>query len=248
MHFDGWTLALQTINFAVLVWLLQRFLYKPVLRVIDARRAELEKQVADAKATEARAKRELEAIESERGGIEAQRSAALTAAAAEAEKAAAARRERAEREAAALVDGARKGIAEERGHALAEARRAALDLGIDVARRLLAEVPAELREEAWLERVESHLAGLAPEQRSALGHREGALRVVTAAALSEPLQQEWSERLERALGDGITIAFEADPALVAGADLHFPDAILRFSWQSALASLRAEIEADADAR
>ena len=40
MHFDWWTLALQTINFAILAWLLHRFLYKRVLRVIDARRAE----------------------------------------------------------------------------------------------------------------------------------------------------------------------------------------------------------------
>ena len=32
-------------------------------------------------------------------------------------------------------------------------------------------------------------------------------------------------------------------ALVAGAELHFPNAVLRFSWQSALAAMRAEIEA-----
>ena len=41
MHLDWWTIALQTINFAILVWLLHRFLYKPVLRMIDARKAEI---------------------------------------------------------------------------------------------------------------------------------------------------------------------------------------------------------------
>src|SRR3546814_21092072 len=41
MHFDWWTLALQTVNFAIPVWLLQRFLYKPVLRLIDSPRAEV---------------------------------------------------------------------------------------------------------------------------------------------------------------------------------------------------------------
>ncbi len=39
----------------------------------------------------------------------------------------------------------------------------------------------------------------------------------------------------RALGDRVPITFEVDPELVAGAELHFPTAILRFSWQSALA-------------
>ena len=38
MHIDWWTIALQTVNFVILVWLLQRFLYRPVLR--DDRRAQ----------------------------------------------------------------------------------------------------------------------------------------------------------------------------------------------------------------
>jgi hypothetical protein len=46
MHFDWSTLALQTVNFAILVWLMHRFLYRPVLRLIDARRAEIDKQHA----------------------------------------------------------------------------------------------------------------------------------------------------------------------------------------------------------
>ncbi|MEZ5438197.1 MAG: hypothetical protein R3F12_07555 [Lysobacteraceae bacterium] len=38
MHFDVWTFGLQLINFIILVWLLQRFLYRPVLRLLDQRR------------------------------------------------------------------------------------------------------------------------------------------------------------------------------------------------------------------
>jgi len=47
MHFDWSTFALQTVNFAILVWLLHRFLYRPVLRLLDARRAEIDKQYAE---------------------------------------------------------------------------------------------------------------------------------------------------------------------------------------------------------
>ena len=39
MHFDPWTLALQTINVLVLVWLLAHFLFRPVAGIIAARRA-----------------------------------------------------------------------------------------------------------------------------------------------------------------------------------------------------------------
>ncbi|MFY9876825.1 MAG: ATPase, partial [Rhodomicrobium sp.] len=65
MHLDWWTIALQTINFAILVWLLNRFLYKPVLRVIDARKAEVHRQYDDAQAVEDKAKAHLAAIEAE---------------------------------------------------------------------------------------------------------------------------------------------------------------------------------------
>jgi hypothetical protein len=46
MRFDWAALGLQTIDFAVLVWLLQRFLYKLVQRMIDARKAGMGKCVS----------------------------------------------------------------------------------------------------------------------------------------------------------------------------------------------------------
>jgi F-type H+-transporting ATPase subunit b len=246
MHFDWWTLALQIVNFGILVWLLHRFLYKPVLRMIDARKAEIEKQFADVRAAEDHAKTALAAADAERAGIAAERAAALKAAAVQAEEAATARRGQAEREAAALLDGARETIAKEREQALAEARRVALDLGVEVARKLLDEVPTELRAEAWLERVEQHLATLAPAEREELRKGldgSGAVRAVTATPLPEPVITEWRNRLRKALGDGVTIDFEADPALVAGVELHLPSAVLRYSWSSVVAAMRAEIEA-----
>jgi ATP synthase F0 subunit b len=48
MQFDWWTFALQVINFLILAWLLQRFLYKPVRAIIAERRA-----LVDAKLEEA---------------------------------------------------------------------------------------------------------------------------------------------------------------------------------------------------
>jgi len=39
----------------------------------------------------------------------------------------------------------------------------------------------------------------------------------------------------------VPVAFEVEPELVAGAELHFPTAVLSFSWQSALAALRSQV-------
>jgi len=224
MHFEWSTFALQTVNFAVLVWLLHRFLYKPVLRMVDERRAAINEQYAAAGRAETEAKDRLKALESEHAGIAAERTAAMKEAAAEAERAAAARRARAEREAAALLDEGRKTLAVERQRTLVEARRAALDLGAEIA--------------------------LPPSERAALLQQfddETSLQVVTASKLPAEAKEAWRSRLNRQLCHHLTIDFGVDPELIAGAELHLPNAVLRFSWQSALAAMRAEIEADGDA-
>src|SRR3990172_6369392 len=56
MELDWTTFALEIINFLVLVWILQRFLYKPVTSAIAARKAAIEKSLADAQVVEAEAR------------------------------------------------------------------------------------------------------------------------------------------------------------------------------------------------
>ncbi len=55
MELDGTTIALQIINFLVLVWLLKRFLYQPILKVIAQRQQGIEQALRDAQAAETRA-------------------------------------------------------------------------------------------------------------------------------------------------------------------------------------------------
>ena len=48
MHFDWWTLALQTVNVLVLIWLLGRFFFRPVMNIVAKRQAEANKLLSDA--------------------------------------------------------------------------------------------------------------------------------------------------------------------------------------------------------
>jgi F-type H+-transporting ATPase subunit b len=249
MHLDWWTIGLQTINFGILVWLLHRFLYKPVLTMIDARKAEVRRQFDAAKKVEDKAKAQLAAVEAERSGIAAEREAALKAAADQAQELAQTRRTQAEREAQALINTTRKSLAEERQKALDEAQRLALDLGAEFAQRLLSEIPMEYRAEAWIERIEHHLKALPQGERDALMRQlaDGEhLTIVTAAAL--PSTETWKARLSQSLGVSCEMKFEVNPDLIAGAELHFPTAILRFSWQTAFMAARIEVGAHARSR
>jgi F-type H+-transporting ATPase subunit b len=58
MKINWFTVIAQIINFFVLVWLLRRFLYKPVLKAIDERENKIASELKDAKAKEAEAKKE----------------------------------------------------------------------------------------------------------------------------------------------------------------------------------------------
>lgn len=57
MDFDWTTFALEVINFLILLWLLKRFLYAPVLAIIERRREAVRRTLADAEAAREQARR-----------------------------------------------------------------------------------------------------------------------------------------------------------------------------------------------
>jgi F-type H+-transporting ATPase subunit b len=58
MQINWFTVIAQIINFFILVWLLKRYLYKPILNAIDERERKIAKQLNEAEAKKAEAKKE----------------------------------------------------------------------------------------------------------------------------------------------------------------------------------------------
>ena len=58
MQINWFIVIAQIINFLILVWMLKRFLYKPILNAIDERENRINVQLKDAEAKEANAKKE----------------------------------------------------------------------------------------------------------------------------------------------------------------------------------------------
>ena len=50
MHIDWWTLALQTVNVLILIWILGRFFFRPVADLVTKRRDEATRLLSDADA------------------------------------------------------------------------------------------------------------------------------------------------------------------------------------------------------
>lgn len=78
MLIDWFTVGAQAINFLILVWLLKRFLYKPILHAIDEREKRIAAELANADEQKAAAQQEREEFQHKNEEFEQQRAALLS--------------------------------------------------------------------------------------------------------------------------------------------------------------------------
>ena len=78
MLIDWFTVGAQALNFIILVWLLKRFLYKPILNAVDAREARIAAELADAEAKRVEAKKERDEFQRKNEAFDQQRAALLS--------------------------------------------------------------------------------------------------------------------------------------------------------------------------
>jgi F-type H+-transporting ATPase subunit b len=220
MSIDWSTFVLEIVNFLVLVWILQRFLYRPVLAVIERRRAGIEKTLAEAKAREDAA-RELELRYQGRvDAWEKERETARHALAQELE----AERSRRLRELGAALAAEREKAGAAEVMRLSEARqkieRAAADNGARFAARLLRDVAGPDMESRLVDRAVAALAALPEERVAALrggwGTAADSLSVTTAYPLDEPRRKLVETALTRLAGTAVPVRLAQDPDLIAG--------------------------------
>ena len=77
MLIDWFTVIAQVVNFLILVWLLKRFLYKPILNAIDVREKKVADELANADAKEAEAQKEKDEFRHKNEELDQQRAALL---------------------------------------------------------------------------------------------------------------------------------------------------------------------------
>ncbi|MEO5375693.1 MAG: hypothetical protein H7840_15730 [Alphaproteobacteria bacterium] len=224
-------MALQVGNFLVLVWLLQRFLYRPVAALIERRRAATDQAFAEAEAARAAAEREGETLRAARAALAGEREALLTEAAAEGLRQRESILDQARRDAEAYLTRARTSLAEARDAVVATLKREAEALAVDMAAAILRQASSPAVAEAALETLSGRLVPLTGPATVA---------VVTAPALDEAARDRWSRRLTALLGPEAVIAFTTDPALIAGARILLPTRHFSLHWAEALAGARGE--------
>ena len=77
MLIDWFTVGAQALNFLILVWLMRHFLYRPILRAIDAREKKIAAELADADAKRAEAQKDRDEFQHKNEEFDQQRAALL---------------------------------------------------------------------------------------------------------------------------------------------------------------------------
>ena len=75
MLIDWFTIGAQALNFLILVWLMKRFLYQPILDAIDAREKRIAGELADADAKKSEAQKERDEFQHKNEDFDRQRTA-----------------------------------------------------------------------------------------------------------------------------------------------------------------------------
>jgi len=238
MEFDWTTFALEVLNFLVLVWLLKRFFYRPVLAVIEARRAETAKTIADTEAV----RREAERLKSEYQAHLADTEKERAVARARLDENIAA--ERARRLAALEADVAqerkRREALEARARSEAELvlERTAMAIAARFAARLLERLAGPELEAKLADLALSELEAQAPDKldelRTTLRDPAVLIRVVSAYPLDQARRAAFTRALGGLAGRELIPKFAEDSALKAGV------CIMAGSWVL-MANLRDEL-------
>jgi F-type H+-transporting ATPase subunit b len=245
MLIDWFTVGAQALNFLILVWLMKRFLYKPILNAIDTREKLIAAELADAAAKKAEAQKDRDEFQRKNEEFDRQRAALLSKATDEA---------KAER--ARLLDEARKAadvLSASRHDALnGEVRslnqsisRRTQDEVFAIARKALADLATVSLEERIGEVFTRRVHSLNGKAKDCLA---SAIRTTSDPALLRsafdmPAGQQAAIRnaLNETFSADVKVRFETTPDLVAGIELSTNGQEIGWSISDYLASMEKSV-------
>jgi F-type H+-transporting ATPase subunit b len=223
MLIDWFTVAAQALNFLILVWVMKRFLYKPILLAIDTREQKIAADIAEATTKLAEAQKQGDLFRGKSEAFDKQRAGLLQKATDDA----AAERER-------LLDEARKAADalsakrqearndEERGLALSVARRTGEEV-FATARSALAALASANIEDLIVEVFVQRLRGMSGKAKDELAE---ALRTASDPALLRsafdlppPKRLVIETTLTELFAAKMPLRYETAPDLIGGIDL-----------------------------
>ncbi len=246
MLIDWFTVGAQALNFLVLVWLLKRFLYRPILDAIDAREKRIAAELADADAKKAEARKERDEFQDKNEKFDQQRAARMTQVTDEAK----AERQRLlddARQAADALSARRQETLRNDARNLSKAisRRTQQEV-FAIARKALADLASSSLEERLCEVFTRRLRAMDANAKASLGEVLKTAREPALVRSAFDLPAEQRAAIQKAINEtfsaDIRLRFETAPALVSGIELATNGRKVAWSIADYLASLEKGVD------
>lgn len=232
MLIDWFTVVAQIVNFLILVFLLQRFLYGPIVNAMDERERRIAERLNEAERKELLAADEIALFERKQAELEAARGQFL----AEAEHEAALLRKDLIRQARAEVDEVQRqwhdALEMEKQNFLRDLRQRTTHQVYQVARRALADLAdSDLQGQmvrVFLHRLQSIDADARREVRQSARGELAPVTIYSGFELRESDRSTIVDALCEVAGNDLAVEFEVSPHLVSGIELR--SASRRVAW------------------
>jgi F-type H+-transporting ATPase subunit b len=247
MKIDWSTLALQTLNALILIWLLARFLFRPVANIIAQRQASANALISDANAAKLAAQAERDALQAEREQLAAQRAQAFASIEADARTQhvalVEAARDEAERlRAQAAADRQRERAAQDEA-ASAAAGQLAVDIAGKLLERMLDQSPDGMRVAGFIDGLADGVGRLSLGARAAMAG-DVPLRLTAPRELTREERAACEAALAAAFAQRLEFDTGIDRTLLAGLELSGAHAVVRNSWRDQLEQIHSGLLRD----
>jgi len=220
---DWFTIVAQALNFLILVWLMKRFLYKPVLHAIDEREKRIAAELANADAKKTEAQKEHDEFQHKNEDFDRERATLLSKAAGDAQ----AERQRLldeARKAAAALSSKLQETSRNEEHNLHQAiRRRTQQEVFAIARKALSDLATTSLEERLGEVFTRRLREMDGNAKKGLGAalKTASDPAVVRSTFDVPAEQRAAiqNALNETFSAEIRVRFETAPDLISGIEL-----------------------------
>jgi len=223
MLIDWFTVVAQILNFLILVWLLRRFLYRPVLNAIDQREEKIQNQIEDAKRKREEAKAEQQEYQNKNKSFDEKRESMLREASEEAQEKRKELIQEARKEAENLRNRLEKSIREDHKNLNKEIMERTQREVFSISRKVLLDLASEDLESHMVQLFIRRLQDLGSDRREKfhdmLQHASRDVLIRTTFELQDTLQQQILEAIEDVSDTGVEARFEVAPEKISGIEL-----------------------------
>jgi len=243
MQVDWITTIAQIINFLVLVYLLKRFLYRPIVAAMNRREAHIAQRLDEAAEQSATAQQKTDAYNEKIRKLELQRDQLMEDA-----------RHDAETQRAQLLDALRDEIAvirtrwheevqREKQAFLAQTRQMVGEQVCQVARQAFGDLADAELESQMLNVFHRKMAGIPSQDKASLAESatDKGLTVQTGFPLSTEMQAQLITLIHDQLNSALAVHFEQVPALICGIALRGAGFKLEWNLESYLAHIDEQL-------